>query len=562
MVLFQRQRTENLQATTDNSLKTEIPFDNTSTIFNNKKLLFSSLILFRLFNALITKTYFNPDEYWQSVEVAHYMVFGYGYLTWEWKQRIRSFAHPLIFATLYKVLALLGLDDGNLFIYAPRLLQAVFAAINDFYSYLLAKKLFNNSSAKWTLFCSIISWFNFFCSVRTFSNSIETSLTIVALFYWPWPSLDIPRNQNEREIMLRISLSLAAISCIFRPTNVIIWSFLGIHLLWKIPKHTISIVTNTIVIFIIAVTTMIIIDYKFYGTFVFVPLNFLHFNIFKSISLFYGTHPWHWYFSQGLLVVLTTLIPFVAIGIYSARKNPRYWIRIKPLLQLCIWVLLCYSLLGHKEFRFIYPLLPIFVIISGIGIDEISSIKNSHLANSFTNSKKSAWLKFSIIFLVITNVPIAYYASTIHQSGVIEVMNYLRDEADKGNIKDIGFLAPCHSTPFYSNLHRNLKMWFLTCEPPLNHDINLEEYLDEADQFYKNPLEFIYTRFEHSTFNSSSNNSLRKWPSYLIIFEVLLKDIEYILKQLEYNQCARFFNSQFNDDSRRQGDIIVFCKQL
>ncbi|CAG8762231.1 18257_t:CDS:2, partial [Gigaspora rosea] len=144
--------------------------------------------------------------------------------------------------------------------------------------------------------------------------------------------------------------------------------------------------------------------------------------------------------------------------------------------------------------------------------------------------------------------------------GVIEVMNYLRDEADKGNIKDIGFLAPCHSTPFYSNLHKNLKMWFLTCEPPLNHDINLEEYLDEADQFYKNPLEFIYTRFEHSTFNSSSNDSLRKWPSYLIIFEVLLKDIEYILKQLEYNQCARFFNSQFNDDSRRQGDIIVFCK--
>ncbi|CAG8776448.1 20301_t:CDS:2, partial [Gigaspora rosea] len=209
MVLFQRRRTENLQATTDDSLKTEIPFDNSSTIVNNKKLLFSFLILFRLFNALVTKTYFNPDEYWQSVEVAHYMI------------------------------------------YAPRLLQAFFAAINDFYSYRLAKKLFNDSSAKWT----------------------------------------------------------------------------------------------------------------------------------------------------GLLVVLTTLIPFVVIGIYSARKNSRYWIRIKPLLQLCIWVLLCYSLLGHKEFRFIYPLLPIFVVISGIGIDEISSIKNSYLENSFTSSKKSAWLKFSIIFL-------------------------------------------------------------------------------------------------------------------------------------------------------------------
>ncbi|CAG8765748.1 7206_t:CDS:2, partial [Racocetra fulgida] len=119
----------------------------------------------------------------------------------------------------------------------------------------------------------------------------------------------------------------------------------------------------------------------------------------------------------------------------------------------------------------------------------------------------------------------AYYAATIHQSGVIEVMDYLRDEADKGNVKNIGFLAPCHSTPFYSNLHRNLEI----------HNINLEDYLDEADQFYKNPLDFIYANFEQPTFNNSfSNNSLRKWPSHLIIFEVLLKDIEPVLKQLEY----------------------------
>lgn len=35
---------------------------------------------FRLWNALFVRTAFNPDEYWQSAEVAHRMVFGYGYL--------------------------------------------------------------------------------------------------------------------------------------------------------------------------------------------------------------------------------------------------------------------------------------------------------------------------------------------------------------------------------------------------------------------------------------------------------------------------------------------------
>lgn len=34
----------------------------------------------------------------------------YGHLTWEWKKGIRSYLHPMVFALLYKILAVLGLD--------------------------------------------------------------------------------------------------------------------------------------------------------------------------------------------------------------------------------------------------------------------------------------------------------------------------------------------------------------------------------------------------------------------------------------------------------------------
>ncbi len=33
-------------------------------------------LFFRLINALLIRTTFAPDEYWQSLEVAHRMVFG------------------------------------------------------------------------------------------------------------------------------------------------------------------------------------------------------------------------------------------------------------------------------------------------------------------------------------------------------------------------------------------------------------------------------------------------------------------------------------------------------
>jgi phosphatidylinositol glycan class B len=38
--------------------------------------LFAALVCFRVVNALLVRTYFNPDEFWQSTEVAHRLVFG------------------------------------------------------------------------------------------------------------------------------------------------------------------------------------------------------------------------------------------------------------------------------------------------------------------------------------------------------------------------------------------------------------------------------------------------------------------------------------------------------
>jgi len=73
---------------------------------------FLLFMLYRWLNGLLVWTYFDPDEYWQSLEIAHKQVFGYGYTTWEWQpaSMLRGFFHPLVFAVLYKILQLLRLD--------------------------------------------------------------------------------------------------------------------------------------------------------------------------------------------------------------------------------------------------------------------------------------------------------------------------------------------------------------------------------------------------------------------------------------------------------------------
>jgi GPI mannosyltransferase 3 len=115
----------------------------------------------RLLLSLSTQTFFQPDEYFQSLEVAHHLVFGYGYLTWEWMSQasIRSIGYPLLYAPIYWILKFIKLDDTILLvgtytiililgkltrshkILAPKILSAVIASATDIWLWDLTEKV-------------------------------------------------------------------------------------------------------------------------------------------------------------------------------------------------------------------------------------------------------------------------------------------------------------------------------------------------------------------------------------------------------------------------------------
>lgn len=66
-------------------------------------------LLIRVAVALLTRTFFQPDEYYQSLEPAHHIVFGYGALTWEWFTSIRSVLYPALNVPVYALLKATGL---------------------------------------------------------------------------------------------------------------------------------------------------------------------------------------------------------------------------------------------------------------------------------------------------------------------------------------------------------------------------------------------------------------------------------------------------------------------
>nr|GMC84286.1 GPI mannosyltransferase 3 [Ipomoea batatas] len=561
-------------------------------LLTSSRHVFILCLVVRSINSLLVQTYFNPDEHWQALEVAHHITFGYGHLTWEWRKGIRSYLHPSIFALLYKILTFLKLDIPWFMIRAPRLLQSVFSAVGDLYMYKLSRVLFDDHVAKlavsfsnlyyklhsnslsvsfifinililfiWKspnictnifvapddndhkvlnsmqLFAQLTNWFLFFSFTRTLSNSLETVLTLVSLYYWPC----IRKSSKTTSLGSRKwALAVAALACAIRPTSAITWLYVGLLELYLTDEKIVFILLEVIPIGTLVLGVTLVLDRWMYGTWVFVPLNFLKFNFLSSGGDYYGTHVWHWYLSQGFTVMLFTFLPFSLAGIAMSKQ----W----KLSGLIAWVLGIYSLLGHKEFRFVLPILPIALMFSGyslarIGVPSKSNDRDqrfSRTSNSCLSQKHLA-----IVFLLITNLPMALYMSMVHQRGTEDVMNYLSVEAVDGNVRNILFLTPCHATPYYSTLHRNLPMRFLDCTPSEEKGM-----LDESDRFMLDPVGFA-TEF-------AKNWSL---PSHIVVFDAQEKLLKDFMVSHNFVEVKRFFHAHFKVDRELQSSIAVYASK-
>ena len=131
-------------------------------------------------------------------------------------------------------------------------------------------------------------------------------------------------------------------------------------------------------------------------------------------------------------------------------------------------------------------------------------------------------------------------------------MSHLRNENVLKQTDSLLFLTPCHSTPYYSYLHRNVSMKFLTCEPNLNP--NLVDYEDEADNFYSNPQEWLLNNYKDI-----------QGVTHIVMFENLYHQLLAIqndqIKQFleKFQICKSFYHSFIITNKRNDKSLLLMC---
>lgn len=414
------------------------------------------------------------------------------------------------------------------------------------------------------------------------------TLTVMALYYFPWTLLSASTTTKENPKprapilniwSLRASLTLAAFAVILRPTNVLIWGTIFFIVLTRLtlsgtgplPISTLlTLLREGIFCGSLVLAASLTSDRLYFGFWTFPPYNWLFFNISRSLAVFYGRNPWHYYLVQGLPLICTTSLPFALKALYKPTATSTNQSNVLKTLSYTVFTtIVALSLISHKEVRFIYPLLPILNVLAAQPTAEFFSTLTSARSGRPTICNKP----YLIIGLGV-NIILAGFLTFIHQPAPLTVLDYLRGEYERIHPSSLTldppaqdqelfalFLMPCHTTPWRSHLvYPGLRAYALTCEPPLHTKPNSperENYRDEADRFYDAPVEFLSNELF-----AEGNVPV---PRYIVGFEGIEPWLDEYL-QTEHGEATSMklspawagFNGFFNEDWRRSGKMIVW----
>jgi len=227
--------------------------------------IFCIILVYRIINALTIQTQFDPDEYWQTLEPAYCLAFPSEYncaYTWEWTRRrnlesrdltnigwiedalhgpIRSYVPTLPTYFLYSLLRAFHLDTTWSVARAPLILNAaIVAAPTDFGVFYISRyirkiKGIQGSEFPWkyehfALLASITNWFNGFALVRTYSNSMESSLLCIGVALLCPELFGDVYSKSDLKVrpIARLAFFLGGISVVIRFTALASYIPLGI----------------------------------------------------------------------------------------------------------------------------------------------------------------------------------------------------------------------------------------------------------------------------------------------------------------------------------------------
>ncbi|KAK2717621.1 GPI mannosyltransferase 3-like [Artemia franciscana] len=418
-------------------------------------------VLFRCFGAFFIKTYFNPDEYYQSMEMAHRLAFGYGVITWDWNFGVRTYFYPLVISIAYRILGYFRVDYPYLLTLVPRLMHAIFVAIAETMFYKRLVQIFGKRVANWTTFFMFSNWFVFNLSPRTLTNTVEMAFLLIVLSLYPY--------KIDKDKKYWSYLVVCAISFCIRCTAAVCFIPLGLHHIlchFSNFKKTLT-VALPISLFIFA--GFVALDSYYTGELCVSSYNFFKVNIWEQGSTIFGTEAFSFYFTSTLPKVFLTTLPLFAcwiVAIWTSFYQPRGKHELRIMSAILILNILVTSLNPHKEDRFLMPIIPLALLIAAVGAVETYD----YLKKNYRRKVQRFLVAWFLTLTLMVNGWNIYEKCLYEDYGRHAIVDVLRDTLEPDlrpidRMPSVMFLGECLGYPLSSVIHRRfVETRYVSCQ--------------------------------------------------------------------------------------------------
>jgi Alg9-like mannosyltransferase family len=194
------------------------------------------------------------------------------------------------------------------------------------------------------------------------------------------------------------------------------------------------------------------------------------------------------------------LLPCLLLALWSALRDRENSSSSSGNLWI---IILCYmaahSFSAHKEFRFLLPILPIFCLLAGQGVQDALTITGK-VASRTQNKVEPKLRWWPLMLFALSNLIPVMYLGLLHQRAPIDVNRHivsLVPPKHEPQTYTIHYLMGCHSTPLLSHLHHpptKFETWYLDCSPTCRSD---PDAICQSDLFAQDPGRFIEQTYFH-----------------------------------------------------------------
>ena len=315
--------------------------------------------------ALLAVNPWHPDEHFQILEPAWARA-GFAsmeQLPWEFQDRIRPTLQPTLALILLVSMRAIGLTSPFLWVLVLKLGTLALSIATVVWIASAASRSLDRPGRRALWLTSLFLWF-----LPLFHHRFSSENLAGMAFFAAVPL--IGRAGPFRATCSGVLLGLAFVfrfQMAFAIAALLVWFAVREGGGWKRTGQVVAI-AGAVVVLSVAV------DSWFYGEWVLTPWAYFQANLLEGVASSFGTSPWYFYPVQFVLWTVPPLgLALALLLLAAAFLRPG-----SPWVWGVVAFVVGHSVIGHKELRFLFPLLyaiPVLVAYSASALDRILPVR-------------------------------------------------------------------------------------------------------------------------------------------------------------------------------------------